>query len=248
MGLSSTSDELLRSGFARLNGKDLEPHIVDTSGESEWASFSDSWSNLCLDTHMADNGEYRERRYAAFSLMFGKFIRKPHQAHFQTRHHNALNGGINRWFQPVKDDITSHPCLLALGDVCSKIFSVDAPTKFQEQHWHSEMHQIRIKADADSCGYPTPEGLHRDGVTWVAVILIARENINAGETLIYDTESAKSQTFTLTDPLDAIFLDDSRVRHAVLPITRKCQNTKAYRDVLVLTFAKNSLEIATHRD
>lgn len=247
MDLSLASEDLLRSGCALLKGSDLETYIVNTFGDFEWTSFSDSWSNLCLDTHMADNGEYRERRYAAFSFMSGKLTRKPHQAHFQTRHHNKLNGGIDRWFKPVEEDITSHPYLIALADVCSKVFPADAPTKFHEQNWHSEMHQIRIKADSVSSGYPTPEGLHRDGVTWVAVMLIARENINAGATLIHDTSTEKSDTFTLTDPLDTIFLDDSRVRHAVLPITQKCQNTKAYRDVLVLTFANNTVRAAAHR-
>jgi hypothetical protein len=44
--------------------------------------------------------------------------------------------------------------------------------------------------------------------------------------------------FTLTDPLDAVFLDDRRIFHDVTPIAPLDSASKACRDVLVLTYRR----------
>ena len=78
--------------------------------------------------------------------------------------------------------------------------------------------------------------MHRDGVDWVCVVLVKRHNIKSGVTEIYDNVSQSQDAFTLTDPLDTVFLDDERVRHGVTPIEPSKPGTTGYRDVLVLTF------------
>ena len=100
------------------------------------------------------------------------------------------------------------------------------------------MHQFRIEAGANNIGNPTPEGLHRDGVDWVGVMLINRQNVQRGTTEILCDFTKKSDKFTLTNPLDTVFLDDTRVRHGVTPISRVVQDVEGYRDVLVLTFRR----------
>ena len=42
-------------------------------------------------------------------------------------------------------------------------------------------------------GQPTPEGMHRDGVDWVLVLMVRRENIKSGETTIYDLAEAPAR-------------------------------------------------------
>ena len=102
--------------------------------------------------------------------------------------------------------------------------------------WHVEMHQFRIEADSGQSGLPTPEGAHRDGVDWVCVLLVNRRNVSRGVTQIFDPGGRSLGEFTLTDPLDTVFLDDRRVLHGVTPITPIDPEGKAFRDVLVLTF------------
>ena len=94
------------------------------------------------------------------------------------------------------------------------------------------MHQFRIEAGVDNIGCPTPEGLHRDGVDWVSVMLIKRRNVQSGTTEIFYDQTKKSNKFTLTNPLDTVFLDDTRVRHGVTPISRLIQEVEGYRDVV----------------
>jgi hypothetical protein len=83
-----------------------------------------------------------------------------------------------------------------------------------------ELHQFRIEASAGQIGEPTPEGLHRDGVDWVLVALVNRTNVESGVTSIYGMDHRHLGDFTLTDPLDAVFLRDNRVFHGVTTIRR----------------------------
>lgn len=201
-----------------------------------WQSFADSWNTLSLDTYMADGGRYRRRRFGAFAVSAGGIARKAHQPHYQSRDYNPLNGGIERWFEPIADDIAAHPILQAGLRLCCSLF--DSLTPNPPPVWHTEVHQFRIEARAGEQGLPTPEGLHRNGVDWVLVLLIARENIAEGVTTIYDLAKNPLGSFTLAEPLDAAFVDDSRVYHGVTPVQPIDPTRPAYRDVLVATFRR----------
>ena len=80
------------------------------------------------------------------------------------------------------------------------------------------MHQFRIEARSGEAGRPTPEGMHRDGVDYVLVLLVGRRNIQSGVTSIHDLDGDKLGSFTLTEPLDAALVDDDRVMHGVTPV------------------------------
>ena len=71
-------------------------------------------------------------------------------------------------------------------------------------------------------------------------MLINRQNVQRGTTEIFCDLTKKSDKFTLTNPLDTVFLDDTRVRHNVTPISRLIKELEGYRDVLVLTFRRLS--------
>ena len=101
-----------------------------------------------------------------------------------------------------------------------------------------EVHQFRIEARSAEAGRPTPEGLHRDGVDWVLVLLINRENIASGVTTIHAAGGDMLGQFTLTAPFDAALVDDQRVAHGVTPVEPIDPSRPAYRDVLVVTFRR----------
>jgi hypothetical protein len=104
--------------------------------------------------------------------------------------------------------------------------------------WHIEVHQFRIEARYGEAGRPTPEGLHRDGVDYVLVLLVSRRNIASGVTGIHGLDGTPLGQFTLTEPFDAALVDDSRVAHGVTPVEPIDPSQLAYRDVLVVTFRR----------
>ena len=105
--------------------------------------------------------------------------------------------------------------------------------------WHVEVHQFRIEARSGETGQPTPEGMHRDGVDYVLVLLVNRRNIASGVTSVHDLAGADAGQFTLTEPLDAALVDDARVMHGVTPVEPLDPAQPGYRDVLVVTFRRS---------
>ena len=99
--------------------------------------------------------------------------------------------------------------------------------------WHVEAHQFRIDT-TDGLGRPTPEGANRDGVDFVAVLLVARAGIKGGETRVFEANGPDGQRFTLGEPWSMLLLDDARVIHESTPI--QPLGDYGYRDTLVLTF------------
>jgi hypothetical protein len=89
-------------------------------------------------------------------------------------------------------------------------------------------------------GKPTPEGMHRDGVDYVLVLLVNRRNIQSGTTTVHDLDKRTLGSFTLTDPLDSALVDDARCFHGVTPVEPENPAQPAYRDVLVVTFRKTA--------
>jgi hypothetical protein len=234
---NSITEQLRNDGFVWASAEQVRAELPATA-LTDWSTFAESWNDLGVDAYMADNGRYRRRRFSAFAVSAQGITRKPHQPHYQSRDYNPLNGGIERWFQPFLDSTANHPALHAVLQLCFEIFHGLTPPALRPASWHVECHQFRIEARVGEHGQPTPEGLHRDGVDWVLVMLITRENIAEGVTSIHDTARRLLGRFTLTDPLDSAFVDDSRVYHGVTPVVPLDPSRPAYRDVLVATFRR----------
>lgn len=230
---------LIAHGFAHAQAEAMLARLR-ARGLNDWDSFAASWHDLGVDGFMADGGRYRRRRYAAMRVNAesGAITRKPHQPHYQSRDYNALNGGIARWFDPIEPHIAGHPAMGAILTEANALFTAATPAAARPEHWHVELHQFRIETGPGIEGKPTPEGMHKDGVDWVLVLLVARCNVASGVTTIHDNARQTLGSFTLTTPLEAALVDDARVFHGVTPVHPIDPAAPAYRDVLVATFRR----------
>jgi hypothetical protein len=238
-GLDPLSATMAVEGFAFVHGAEMRTMFAEHGSLADWAEFAVSWDDLGLDTYMADGGRYRKRRHATFGAAAGEPIRRgPHQPHFQSRDYNTLNGGIARWFDPVLPEIAAGPSLTTILAACRALFERLAATR----DWQVEVHQFRIEARSGVEGRPTPEGMHRDGVDYVLVLLIGRRNIQSGVTTIHDTGGRDLGSFTLAEPFDAAWVDDRRMMHGVTPVEPIDPSRPGFRDVLVVTFRRKDGE------
>lgn len=196
--------------------------------------FLDSWNHLEQDQYMADGGKYRKRRHAVYAIQnAGEQAQKmPYQPHYQTVDYNPLNGGVARYFAPILDDLHHSATLAALLEFGNSVFSQITG----KNQWHIELHQFRIEARDGQLGKPTPEGVHRDGVDFVIVVMIKRVNIDSGATTIFDPDNKLVGEFMLRETFDMVLVNDRRVYHGVTPITPIDPKLEAFRDVLVITF------------
>jgi hypothetical protein len=238
--LPALHDQLHQDGFA-FAGAGTMRELLDAASLADWADFTASWNELAPDTYLASTGRHRRRRHAVFSADAQGIHREAHQPHHQSKTYNALQGDIERWFEPVEADGASLRRILGF---CRDFFGALAP---QVARWHVEVHQFRIEARADEAGEPTPEGVHRDGVDYVLVLLIDRINIESGTTTIHGADGRLLGSFTLTHPFDAALVDDARVFHGVTAVTPVDPAQPAHRDVLVVTFRDAARKRGTAR-
>lgn len=228
------AESLHNDGFRFVAGEHMRGHLLQHGSLHDWSAFASSWNDLAPDPYLARVGRHRRRRHAVFHAgREGAIQRQTHQPHYQSLDYNALQGDIERWFEPVRDDIANGESLNTVLGFCRDFFSLLAP---QTPAWHIELHQFRIEARSDEDGQPTPEGVHRDGVDYVLVLLIDRHNILSGTTTIHTADGTELGSFTLTVPLDAALVDDARVFHGVTAVTPQDPDREAHRDVLVVTF------------
>lgn len=183
---------------------------------ADWDVFASSWGDLAMDTYMANGGRYRRRRYAVLSAVADslRIQFEPHQPHYQSLDYNTLNGGVERHFEPILPQILGGPTMQTVVQFGLSVFQ----RLHAHEDAHIELHQFRIEARQDGGGKPTPEGVHRDGVDFVLVMMVRRENIESGTTEIFSPEGQRLDSFTLTAPLDAALLNDQRALHGVTPV------------------------------
>lgn len=175
-------NQLQRDGFAFLTADHMRG-LLQARALSDWSTFASSWNDLPPDTYLAARGRHRRRRHAVFTAdATGGIHREPHQPHYQSLTYNPLQGDIQRWFEPVHQAIADGASLHRILAFSRELFGTLAPAT---RHWRIEVHQFRIEARVDEAGEPTPEGVHRDGVDYVLVLLIDRENIESGTTTIH---------------------------------------------------------------
>jgi hypothetical protein len=226
-------DALGNEGFACVDGESMNEALGGVLTSDAWKRFASSWDNLAVDAYLAEHGTYRRRRHAVFSLSnSGQAVREANRPHYQSKTYNTLQGGIERWFEPIAREIAESPVFNRVLAFCARVFGSLAP---HVNSWNVEVHQFRIEAKAGQAGLPTPEGMHRDGVDYVLVALIKRSNINSGTTKIHDLDGKEVGSFTLTHPLDSALVDDERVYHGVTPVVPVDESRPGFRDVLVVT-------------
>lgn len=221
------------TGYALLRPDDVA--LLAGCSLPDLATLVPSWNRLELDDYLKDGGRYRRRRHSCFIDDGASLVQTPHRAHWQPVEYNALHGGMHRLFAPMEAATVANPAwerlLRALGAACSAVTPA--------QPWFVEAHQFRIDT-ADGIGRPTPEGAHRDGVNFVAVIMIGRHGIKGGETRVFDADGPSGQRFTMTEPWTLLLLDDAAVIHESTPIQPLGEH--GYRDTLVLTWRAGSFQ------
>lgn len=233
--LASAPAALSDQGWALLKPDTLLPWVGATPEATQF--LHESWNRLPADAHLRDGGHYRFRRHDSYVLDVGadQLTLVPHRAHWQPVIYNALHGGFERWFEPIEATISSHPAWQALIRQLGLLLAQAKPAK----QWFIEAHQFRVDTTG-GIGRPTPEGAHRDGVDFVAVLMLGRHQIKGGETRVFEADGPHGVRFTLTEPWSTLLLDDERVIHESTPIQPTGEH--GWRDTLVLTFRQQRFQ------
>lgn len=200
----------------------------------DWARFAQNWGDLCRDPYMTDGGTYRHRRYGQFEIDVetGELTQLPHGPYRQEADVNKLHGGVDRVYEPLTETFVGDPVLGKVLMELAGVFSgVDGTRK-----WNVKVTPIRTTATKDQAGEPTPEGRHRDGVTFITSLMIGRGNVTGGTSSVYADDGEHLITTTLAEPGDILLGDDRRTLHEVTTVRPEDLGEPGHRDVLIMAY------------
>ncbi|OBI10575.1 2OG-Fe dioxygenase family protein [Mycobacterium scrofulaceum] len=203
------------------------------AGREEWTRFARHWQRLGPDPYAAELGVQRLRRYGQYSFRDGVLRPVPRSTFAQPEDSNPLYIGRNRDFEPLTDAFARDPLLHKMIALLSRV----AAALDDVADWDVKVHPFRVRSLSEDGGHPTPEGVHRDGVTLVSSLLVGRRNAIGGESTVCDLDGKRLLATTLAEPGTLMLGDDRRTLHGVSPIRPIDGSGPAQRDVLVITFA-----------
>lgn len=199
-----------------------------------WPAFAASWDGLEADGFMADGGKYRSRRFSEFeyNVEASELRALPHRPFYQSKDLNKLNGGSDRHFAPITPFIAYHPIVIDMVKKYKHLFKEMTGVNM----WHYYLHQVRITATKEMVGQPSPEGIHKDGVTFSTLFCVGRVGASGAANVIYDNEKTPLTQVILRHRGDCILMKDDSVYHYVTPMTVGEGSEIARRDMLFIEF------------
>lgn len=202
-------------------------------------AFFNEWNALGEDNYLPNNAKYRKRRFGVvkYNVALDTIELLPHTSFFQSAEINSAAGGIQRVFAPLTDQIFHNAFFryLVRTDI-EKFCSAGTSDRdeMQGKTWFINVHLMRIIGTAEEIGDPTPEGMHADGVDFIAMHLIHGQNYLGGESLIYNSDRELVFQRRLSAPMDSIYLNDRKMFHAASRVEPSDPGAPGIRDLLTL--------------
>ena len=197
---------------------------------SQWgvSTVRDSFNNLPTTDHR--DGYYRLRRYSRIKLsdsIHFKYMKLESEAFNQPTHYNKFQGGIDRQFEDIEDDVVNSGGMLEMCDTFL------ASSGFSDDH-EIEIHQMRI-VTRDELTPVSPEGVHQDGYRFIAMVGISRYNITGGNLLVCKTYEGKPIVDFPLESGEMIMLDDRAMWHDATQIKPVNNSVQGWMDAFILT-------------
>ena len=184
------------------------------------------FENLPVDPYLA--GSYRFRRFSHVRVLGHRLVKLPHTFFYQSKDYNPLLGNVKREYPELEDELLEcdafKEMILTFFDFC----------RLCSNSTEIGVHQIRIIADPQQVGNPAPEGIHQDGVDLVGIVCIQRDQIEGGETHLYQTKEGGPIFTKILNPGEMLAIDDREFFNYTTPINA-ISIENGVRDVFVLT-------------
>lgn len=190
-----------------------------------------SFENLSPDLYMPSGKGTRTRRLSRAKTPNGEDLIWTHDGKFyQPREYNPVNGGKERQYEPITDDIANsywmRQFLLNFNDT----LELPPNTTF-------EVHQFRVSCSSEAFGYPAPEGRHRDGRKFVGIAHVYEENIKGALTQLFHSGDEEEPPFLQVSlkPGNLLVFNDEEFFHYTTRFKPAPSTSFGFRDVFILT-------------
>jgi hypothetical protein len=199
-------------------------------------SFKDEFDDLGQDVyHPAETGG-RSRRLAQHYATFDPTTGEANVTRLKTQlflqgETNKLTGHIARPIEPTRAETDMTPYIKWGFRQIQERFPLDD----LEREWLVNTHLIRTHALPTKAGVPVPEGVHQDGVDFLIMGAVSRENIEGGVSTVHRSESDPPIFETTLMPGQAILIDDSQLFHMASSVVPKSGGA-GHRDMILMGF------------
>ena len=231
---SPSTYQELQSDFIRINGPILLRELFRDEGDApeELVKLKDSFDGLIKDPYVPNEFGIRKRRFGRFHWIRDEQLRLVSGTTFvQSSKINRIAGDIQREFAPLEESFQDSYLLNRLIENLAK--KINSTSK----EWKVNVHQFRVEARGGPAS-AAPEGIHRDGHDFIAIISCNRHNIEGGYNRIYNDQKELLLETMLDQPFDTLLINDRLTYHDVTPFQAP-RNSIGHRDTLVIDF--NSL-------
>lgn len=224
-----TSQKLTGTCKNTLNGAavySVELH----GGDPEF--FKPFFHGLPVDQYLAAQGwHYRQRRYSRFRFDSDRLILLPQKSFTQSEEVNPLFANVPRSFEPLDPDLFE---LQAFNDLVHLFLNAlpGLPTNYE-----IGVHQIRVLVNASlniHSAAPVPEGRHKDGVDFIGIYVVSRENVKGAVNLLSQTRNGPPVHQTELKAGQLLVINDREYWHDTTPI-ESVNGQPAARDVFIFT-------------
>ncbi|PIT68979.1 2OG-Fe dioxygenase family protein [Bartonella tribocorum] len=230
INIDKVVEELKENKFSHIPSEKIN---IKANEITDLARLKKSWDYLPIDPYMKKGDTYRRK-------CFGKFIVNitnktidfvDDNTFFQSSEINSYAGGIERKLPKMSDIISSNSVLRKIIENTLSAFLMYK--KKESNIWDVFVHQFRIESKKGIQGNPTPEGIHKDGHTFISMHMIGRYNIEGGTSYIYDENKIKE--IVLKGNLESILLDDMEMYHSASAIS-SINDEEGFRDLMVIDY------------
>ncbi len=236
-GLGCLLEALPNLGYCALPSTCVMQNL-SSQALAELPKFLTGFEELPQDRFMNDGGTYRYRRFSRLRLerVDSEWIWEPLSGNsiLQTLEDNPLHGGLLRTYPPLTSWTLTSNLLAELVALDRSLACTWDPDLFQGPVAVG-IHQVRIVAQQDRLGHPTPEGIHRDSERFTFQHMMARVGVQGGEFRAYDESKCQVYSWLQEESLDSVaFLGTTW--HNATPIVCEEGRDIGYRDILLVDF------------
>lgn len=207
-----------------LHSHESTLHLTRLS-QSAIDQLSPSFGRLPHTEHA--DGQFRLRRYSVVTLRQNQVIDLDKHEFVQTSEINRFQGDVVRQFAPIEKTTLGSE---GFREMCLLFALRNQLQEGQE----IEVHQIRITAIFDETQV-APEGVHQDGFDHIAIVGIARDNIEGGDIMLYSDFDSEPFFNKVLEEGEVAMLADRKLWHNAKPIRAIEQERQGHMDVFVLT-------------
>ena len=150
-----------------------------------------TFDKLALDPYVRSPKAFRYRAFAQGKAVGSNIEWNTSRSFFQETWNNPYAGGMRREFAPIESDVLAFLATAVIPELMIATGEDDASIG---------VHQIRIVADDEQPGLPAPEGVHQDGFDYIAVIVVRRQNVSGGVSLVLDVTGERILTEQQLEP------------------------------------------------